>query len=458
MVKASWLLSFESIHWLQRNLTSIAPLLLCSTALLAVRDVGASPALRLALLAAFALAFLFSAWKHRQSSPPVGAVLGVALVLRVLALPLAPTLSDDVYRYIWDGRVAIRGFNPYSHAPDSVQLEPLRDELWEKVAHRDVETVYPPLAISFFSIASLFERPVLAWKGFLLLVDTLSCLVLLALASRWRVPRGRTLAYLWNPLVVVEVVAMGHVDGLGVLPLLVAAWAMPRASEAKPSVRRIAAAALSLGLAVLTKLVPLVLIPLWARHSRRSVVFVTVLLAVVLAACVPVLWHTGGVPPGLVTYGISWEFNGPIYEPLWRTLDLLLEQAQQWSGRDDFWESLGGWTYPRAITRLLLSVMLFSVMIYGAARSDLENDTLLVLGALILASATVYPWYLLWLLPFAALSGSIRWLLLSVTMMLSYVPQFLSVPLFPWIFLLIWSPFVLSRWIHALSPDDLVSR
>ena len=67
-------------------------------------------------------------------------------------------------RYLWDGRVLVAGFNPYTEAPDASQLAELRDESWERMPHRDVATVYPPLALAFFSIAGRMARPVLAWK------------------------------------------------------------------------------------------------------------------------------------------------------------------------------------------------------------------------------------------------------------------------------------------------------
>ena len=71
----------------------------------------------------------------------------VAALLRVIALPLPPTLSDDIYRYVWDGKVIGAGLNPYLLAPQAADLEPLRDELWDRLPHREVETVYPPVAL-----------------------------------------------------------------------------------------------------------------------------------------------------------------------------------------------------------------------------------------------------------------------------------------------------------------------
>ncbi|TNF73759.1 MAG: hypothetical protein EP299_07805, partial [Acidobacteria bacterium] len=92
-------------------------------------------------------------------SPGVVAILLVAACLRLILLPLPATLSDDIYRYVWDGRVAGAGLNPYFLAPDSPELDGLRDDLWERLPHRQVATVYPPLAMAVFSIAARLPAP-----------------------------------------------------------------------------------------------------------------------------------------------------------------------------------------------------------------------------------------------------------------------------------------------------------
>ena len=81
--------------------------------------------------------------------------LAVAALLRLLLLPLPPSLSEDVERYVWDGRVLTAGWNPYQLAPEASELTPLRDSLWERLPHKEVPTVYPPLAEGLFSLFSL---------------------------------------------------------------------------------------------------------------------------------------------------------------------------------------------------------------------------------------------------------------------------------------------------------------
>lgn len=393
-----------------------------------------------------ALAALF--WARRSSSAvSLRVFLIVAAALRLLMLPLPPTLSDDVYRYVWDGRVAGAGFNPYELAPDAPELESLRDGLWQTLPHRDVATVYPPLAITLFSIAARFAWPVLAWKLMLVIADLAACALLFRLAGGGQGNPARAAWYAWNPLATLEIAGMGHVDGLGVLAVVLTVWALVKG-------RKTAWAAFGASAGVLVKLVPLLAFPLWLRHARRRVLFVGLSLLVLATAFGPVLWGGGGVPSGYLAFGGSWEFNGPLYEPLWRLLEAadsraggeaLLDGLKGASGRHDFWNRFYSSNHPRMHARVLLAALFGALYFRAWRRPDPVSATGTVFEILVLCSATVYPWYLLWLLPFAALEERPAWLALCSMTVVSYVPQFTNVSLMPWVFLVCWGPYAVVR-------------
>ena len=451
----------SSFGWFDEKRGTVAAalgVLVTLTALVAFFDVGQRPFLTAALLVLFAGAFLFALWATWNASPSRGVLLGVAVLLRLVALDLPPTLSDDVYRYIWDGRVLVAGFNPYTEAPDASRLAELRDELWQRMPPRGVETVYPPLALAFFSIAGLATHPVLAWKAMILVAEALSCWLLLGLVARRRLPTGRAVGYLWSPLVVIESTGMGHVDALGVLPLLAALVLVDRGSadrerRGSSSLPRTVGAALLLCASVLTKLVPLLLVPLWTKLSTRPRAFGAAFLVGLGAVLLPVLFTSGGLPPGLVTYGTSWEFNGPLFEPLWRLINTVrLDSAVKlllglgvYVGLSEILEPLYRYVYPQFLARLFLMLMLFWVVVRSTLRQQLMRGSLDLLTAMILFSATVYPWYLLWALPFACLTGRKVWLLLSVSLLAVYTHELFDVELFPWTYLLVWMPPLLYR-------------
>jgi hypothetical protein len=425
-----------------RTVLSLLPLFAAHLGLLWIFDLARHPALTLALLGA---AFLGLALASRRlaAAIPGRTILWGALLLRLPLLALPPSLSDDAWRYLWDGKVAAAGFNPYALAPAAEELAPLRDEVWQRLPHKEVPTVYPPLAVAAFSIATRFPFPLLAWKGIAAGADLAACALLLALARRLGVPEGRTLWYAWNPLVALEISGMGHVDALGVMAVVGTVLCLVRS-------RRDGAAATWAAAGVLAKLVPLAAFPLWSRRSGRPAWFLAASLGLVAAAGLPVLAATGGVPPGLFTYGVSWEFNGPLFEPLWRGLDrmdaapalaTLLDRLKDWTGEHELWNPLYPYLYPQLLAKVLLGGGMLAAVALSLREDDPAEGTERLFGRLLLCSATVYPWYLLWVLPFAALSRRTSWLVLSGLILLSYIPQLLGIPLFPWVYLAIWGPF-----------------
>lgn len=394
---------------------------------------------------------------EKGKAPGATGILLVAVVLRVLLLPVPPTLSEDVLRYLWDGKVAGAGLNPYRWAPDAPEVESLRDADWQRLPHRQVPTVYPPLAMTVFSIAARLPASLLALKVLLTAADLATCVLLLWLARRRGLPRGRVVWYAWNPLVCLEVAGMGHVDALGVTAVVATVCLV----TVRP--RRVAAAATTAAAAVLAKLIPLVALPAFARQSGRPWLFVLLAGVLVAVACLPVAVASGGVPEGLVTYGVSWEFNGPLWEPLWRLLDRVeasaaveraLDAIKQRTGAHDFWNLFYPFNYPELLAKLLLAPGLLAVVVLAWRRTDPVISAGILFGGLPLFSATVYPWYLLWVLPWAALCRQPAWLLLAALAPLSYLPQVTGLPLMPWVFLSIWLPFAIMliarpRWSTA---------
>ncbi len=423
-----------------------APLVVAHAGLLATFDLAARPLL---LYLWLVLATGGLVWAvgglERSARLSAASVLLVAALLRLLLVPLPPTLSDDLLRYLWDGKVAAAGLNPYELAPDSAELAPLRDADWRRLPHRHVPTVYPPLAVTVFSIAARLPWPAVALKLGLVAADLLACWLLLGLAAARGLGRWRVLWYAWNPLVTLELAGMGHVDGLGVAAsVAVVAWIGGVR-------RRPFAAAATAAAAVLVKLVPLAALPAWSRQSGRPWLFAAATLALVVAAAAPVVVAVGGVPPGLVTYGVSWEFNGPLFEPLWRLLDgagargwveSRLDALKQLTGNHDLWNRFYPFNYPQLQAKLLLAPGLVAVVALAWRRRDPLASAGVLFGGLPLFSATVYPWYLLWALPWAALCRQRAWLALAAVAPLSYLPKVAGVPLWPWVWAAVWLPFL----------------
>jgi hypothetical protein len=388
---------------------------------------------------------------------PVGAiVLGVALVLRLLALPMAPILSNDVYRYVWDGEAVLSGANPYRLAPEDPELEPLRDEVgttWDRMGHKDVPTVYPPLALGLFAVAAASPFPLAALGILLAAADLALCALLLALAREIGVPPWRTIWYAWSPLAVVETAGQGHVDALAVTAAAAAVLLVVRARRSPGPVTALGAG-LSAAAGALAKLGPLLALPMWARQSRRPLALLAGAGLLLVAGFLPVA-ATVGVPPGLLTYGVTWEFNGPLFEPLWRGLDGVdadvwvkdrLEDAKQLTGEHAFWNRFYPYAYPQFLAKALLAPLLAVALVLSFLSQRPVAGTGKLFGRALLVSATVYPWYLLWVLPWAALGRHRAWLLAVALAPLVYLPGLLEPlgvtppALFPWFWAAVWGP------------------
>jgi hypothetical protein len=232
--------------------------------------------------------------------------LAFALFFRV-PLAISPVSSDnDMIRYLWDGRVQRLGINPYLVLPADPELTWTHTPETRQMPSARQKTPYPPAAQLFFRLVVSVHDSSLAMKLALVICDLLTILVV----WRWLVATGRnewlTLAYAWNPLVVLEVGYSGHIDALGALWISAAAWWLAR--------RRTALATIAFVLAVATKILPVVLVPLfWRRITTRDAVLGTALFVLLY------LPFSGGpqIALGGVTRVVEHiRFNGPVFHAI----------------------------------------------------------------------------------------------------------------------------------------------
>lgn len=344
----------------------------------------------------------------------------VGLVARGMLLPVEPSLSDDAWRYRWEGRAQLSGVDPYTHAPDDPLLTPLRDGEWLRVNHRQVPAVYgPPLELLFAGLAALPGR-LLPFKLAFVLADLAIAGLLLRLLRR----RGRSslwvLAWLWHPLPILELAGQAHLEAIPVALLLLA---VEREEAGRPR-----AAAVALGLAASAKYLPLLLIPGFVRRGGRAGAAARLGWALG-AGLLPALPYLGGLVSsrGVATYASTWRFNeGPfgwLQAALWesglapafaRAAGPLCGAAAADPAQD--------WAWSQALAKLLVGALVLAALARAAWRGASPARSAALAGALFLAlSPTVHPWYALWALPFALL-GELgpAWLLLSLSLPLAY--------------------------------------
>jgi hypothetical protein len=190
-------------------------------------------------------------------------LLFAGLLFRILLLFSVPNLSDDVYRFIWDGRLAANGINPFSHLPiEIMQMPPVTGvtkELYVQLNSPHYYTVYPPVLQSVFWLAAkLFPINVFATIVFLkcliFLVELITFFLILQLLKKLSLPKHLSLLYILNPLVITELTGNLHFEGVMIFFVLLSFLLLLKSNWQ--------GSAIFLGLGIATKFVPVLFLPL----------------------------------------------------------------------------------------------------------------------------------------------------------------------------------------------------
>jgi hypothetical protein len=372
------------------------------------------------LMAGVWILFAAACWLIRK----VPAKAAIALILLGgLALPLAagfapPRTSDDLYRYIWDGRVQLAGVDPYAHVPAAPQLAGIRDDfLWPghsawcvppgrgdlvagctMINRPTVNTIYPPTAQAYFTAVQLFspsgsrEGPIqLASALFAVAVTVL----LLAMLPRLGADPRLAALWAWCPLVALETGNNAHLD---VVAAFLTAAGLIVAARAK-TWRATAAGAALLALAITTKVTPVLAGPSILR--RRPLVVMGAATLTVAAVYVP---HLLAVGPGVLGY----------------LPDYLTAEGYATGTRFALLASI---LPPQAAAVAAIAILLATVT-WALLRGDPDRpwDTAVVTaGVFLLVSTPGYSWYAMLLVVLVALSGRAEWLAVAAG---GYVAQY----------------------------------
>jgi hypothetical protein len=379
--------------------------------------------------------------------PALLIILCGAVAFRLYLLPLdPPPLSDDVYRYQWDGRIERAHINPYTVTPALGRFE---NPVHPIHTARDIPTVYPPFSEFVFSCVSTVS----GYKRLFTGLDLATVLVILLLLAALEMPLHWVLTYAWNPTVIVAFAMCGHHDSLAIFTLVTACLFSITQRRALSSV--------FLALSFLSKFFPAALMPVFLatfqrrrqqpgvkivpgvydrhlepgdaalRDSAKATVlperrfkpvatlwpFVAAFAAVVLAGYLPYARAGRGLYAGLSKYAAIWEANDSAFR-------LLLLAGNS-----------------RAQAKLIVGVALLGLLAHVLRkRMELLRACLFVIAGLLLLSSNAFPWYFTWSIPFLCFYPAAPWLLMSVTSVLGYAPVVAYAAGQPYIH----SPFILA--------------
>jgi hypothetical protein len=324
----------------------------------------------------------------------------LAALWHVPFLVTPPGSDDDIHRYVWDGRVQRLGYNPYIVVPSDPALGGLHTPETRTLNNPDVPSPYPAGAQLFFRAVTAIRESVFVLKVAFVVCDLAIVIVLLDILRNSRQGAHWVLAYAWNPLLATEVAGSGHIDIVGALLLVVSFAALGR--------RWRTLAAVAFGLAVAVKFLPIVLLPLyWKRVRMRDAALAAALVGLLY---VPFLNH-GRIPIGsLGTYVQSFRFNDPVFATLERV------------------------AAPQLVVGLAVVVGLLTA-IWQRSKAPAGSSDAFVwpMAASLLCAPVVYPWYLLWLLPFMGSASTVPIIIWTVSIIPTYYVWHLRTLGRPWL-------------------------
>ncbi len=337
-------------------------------------------------------------------------VFYVGVLVRVLVLFALPRLSDDVYRFLWDGRLLVGGADPFalrpsewlamSHPPQGINQE------LHRLIYADNYTVYPPIHQFVFWLSAKASMSIRS--GILVLK---SVLVLGEVSLLWFLRKLQRIGwwpqlffvYALNPLVVLEISGNGHFEGLLVLFLVLGLYGLRQKNFMK--------AGLGFGLGIGTKLLPLMILPLLWRYlsgqGNSKKMFFQVfgwIFGINLVLWLPFLWlgSLGHLMDSVWLYFESFEFNASIYYVL-------------------KWLAPEGWRIGLLTNGLTVMLVVFLAFRQKPRLlSGLVENMSLIWWVYLLDSAIVHPWYVIPVLVLSTMSDKSYGLVWSGLIYLSY--------------------------------------
>ncbi len=413
--------------------------------------------LSLFALYAFACGVVFSGLDHPGIFP---AMVLLGLLFRAAVLPSQQIQEDDVYRYLWDGKVFAHGINPYEYAPSEIhdlptlkikepevfkkkynrrnreELELLNRLKWEndtalvfseRINHPDIPTIYPPLAQYVFRIVHAVKADsIYAMRIAFLVFDLAAFSFIVLTLSALGVNKNYSLVYFWSPLIIKETFNSTHLDIIGISMLCASIYFLVRARHLP--------ATFFLSLSFLGKLYPVILLPLYLKQFFRdnrengkslwagAVGNVVLFLGVAVAGYLP-FWNTGQKTfEGLRTFTVYFQSNDSIYA-------LLVYLFGNIPGLNADTETFLAYDLPTLLSKAVVALILAGTLAYLLARRAPDptdrmpcvRDLFIIMTLVFLLSPVQNPWYLCWTVPFLCLFHSRSLILLTGLVGLYYL-------------------------------------
>ncbi len=315
------------------------------------------------------------------------------VLLRVLLIASLPKLSDDVYRFIWDGRLLLNFEDPYKYLPAhhlGQGLTGITQGLYDQLNSPDYFTVYPPLNQVIFFISTLFSPGSIVWSVVILRVIMIvfelgNISLIRKLLRHYKLPQAYGLIYVLNPLVLFEVTGNLHFEGIMVYFLLMAIWQYEQGKLHK--------SAIFFGLSVATKFLPLIFLPLLLRKIgfKKTMIYGLIVGATLSVTFLPLIntAHIWAIKDSIELYFQKFEFNGSIY------------YLARWYGFETAGHNIIAKSGKWMMYATMATIFLYSLI---SKKKDWPRQMVWVWTLYLLFATTVHPWYIIPLLAVAVFS------------------------------------------------------
>jgi len=347
--------------------------------------------------------------------PALFFIIIFGLLFRITLIPSHPSTSDDVYRYIWEGKILYNGYNPFEVAPDDSRLNYLHDKDFPRlVSFPHTTTIYPSAAQAVFVLGYIISgESDTGLKIIYLFAELLTFVFLIKILRLRKQNENLVLLYSWLPLPIMESFINSHIDVIGITFFIIFIYFILK--------NKYLLAILPFALSVLTKLYPLIVFPLLIKKIgwKKTLNFGIILTALCLISLYPFSPSNRSINASLFTYLKSWSFNGSVYSFLYGILH------NGYLARE-----------------ISLALFIVSIVIIAIKYKDFLKGVYAVWISFIVFAATVYPWYLGWLAAINPFFGFYSVLSLFFTVNFSNITPLGDVwKEHTWVFLIEYIPF-----------------
>jgi len=341
-------------------------------------------------------------------------VIGFGILFRLLFLFSIPALSDDFYRFIWDGLLWHESIHPFTHIPSYYmeagnEVPGLSESLYNGLNSKDYFTVYPTFHqlvfwLSTFGYNGTLLEAIVPMRLILIGAEIALLLLLVRWMKKDSLPIHAVALYALNPLIIIEVSGNLHFEGLMALFLVLSVYQISKG--------KLVSGSLALAASIATKLTPVIAGPaLMFAHGKKNwwkVVLLSALGSALLFLPLISSQWLAGQGESLDLYFRKFEFNASIYY-------LLREVGFWWKGYNII-ATLG----PRLAMAGGVLILLVSWLPKSNNRTIWQTLSI-VFFIYYLAATTVHPWYVIPLVALSVFSGYVFPLVWSYTILWSYL-------------------------------------